>query len=229
MRDTTGSEAAPAAKCRNCLRGSFMASPSREAKAISIRVPQEGAVISAFGTKRTWRLPSMMSAFGGKADIALVARAVARHTQSISPKQLANECGYFACDRGTVALGSLSPFVHWSFVAPNIFGVRMIMVPPHARFAAVPIVVQSGFAGGLNGTLSFQGWGGSLVGSKHISSPLERDNAWLHVTAHRAAVESPEPVTAIRRKLGGDQAFPKVSSPMSSVRVVAQRHCNSLS
>jgi hypothetical protein len=117
-----------------------------------------------------------------------------------------------------VALGSLSPFVHWSFVAPNIFGVRMIMVPPHAMFAAVPIVVGSGFAGGLNGTLSFQGGGGSLVGTKHISSPLERDNAWLHATAHRAAVESPEPVAAIRRKLGGDQAFPKVSSPMSGLK-----------
>jgi len=46
---------------------------------------------------------------------------------------------------------------------------------------------------------------------------LERDNAWLHATAHRAAVESPEPVATIRRKLGGDQAFPKVSNPMSGL------------
>jgi hypothetical protein len=52
-------------------------------------------------------------------------------------------------------LGSLSPFVHWSFVTPNVFGVRMIMVPPHARFAVVPIAFCSGFAGGLSGTLSF--------------------------------------------------------------------------
>ena len=93
----------------------------------------------------------------------------------------------------------------------------MIMVPPHARLAVVPIVVCSGFAGGLNGTLSFQSKGVSVVGTKHISSPLERDNAWLHATAHRAAVESPEPVATIRRKLGGDQAFPKVSNPMSGL------------
>jgi len=52
-------------------------------------------------------------------------------------------------------LGSLWPFVHWSFVAPNIFGVRMIMVPPHARFAVVSIAFWTGFAGGLTGTLSF--------------------------------------------------------------------------
>jgi hypothetical protein len=115
-------------------------------------------------------------------------------------------------------LRGLSPFVHWSFVAPNIFGVRMIMVPPHARFAVVPIVVCSGFAGGLNGTPSFQG--GGVVGTKHISPPLERDNAWLHVTAHLAAVESTEPVAAIRRKIGGDQAFPKVSSPISGLSAV---------
>ena len=115
-------------------------------------------------------------------------------------------------------LGSLSPFVHWSFVAPNIFGVRMIMVPPHARFAVVPFAFCSGFAGGLNGTLSFHVGGVSVVGTKHISPPLERDNAWLHATAHRAAVESPEPVAAIRRKLGGDQALPKVSSPMSGLK-----------
>ncbi len=94
----------------------------------------------------------------------------------------------------------------------------MIVVPPRASFAVVPILVCSGFAGGLNGTLSFQGGGVSVVGTKHISSPLERDNAWLHVTAHRAAVESPEPLAAIRRKLGGDQAFPKVSSPMSELK-----------
>ena len=94
----------------------------------------------------------------------------------------------------------------------------MIMVPPNARFAVVPIVFCSGFAGRLNGTLSFQGRRVSVVGTKHISSPLERDNAWLHVAAHRAAVESPEPIAAIRRKLGGDQAFPKASSPMSGLK-----------
>ena len=92
------------------------------------------------------------------------------------------------------------------------------MVLPRARFVVVPIAFCSGFAAGLNGTLSFQGWGVNVVGTKHISSPLERDNAWLHVTAHRAAVESPEPVAAIRRKLGGDQAFPKVFSPMSGLK-----------
>ena len=28
--------------------------------------------MSAFGTKQTWRLPRLMSAFGGKADMALL-------------------------------------------------------------------------------------------------------------------------------------------------------------
>ena len=46
---------------------------------------------------------------------------------------------------------------------------------------------------------------------KHISSPLERDNAWLHVTAHRAAVESPELIAAIGRKLGGRLGISQVS------------------
>jgi hypothetical protein len=89
----------------------------------------------------------------------------------------------------------------------------MIMVPPHARFACVPIAFCSGFAGGLNGTLSFHVGGVSVVGTKHISSPLERDNAWLHATAHRAAVESPEPVAAIRRKLGGRSGISQSLQP----------------
>jgi hypothetical protein len=42
------------------------------------------------------------------------------------------------------------------------------------------------------------------------SSPLERDNAWLHVTAHRAAVESPEPLAAsVENKLGEIRHFPR--------------------
>src|SRR5262245_8800587 len=92
------------------------------------------------------------------------------------------------------------------------------MVPPRAWFAVVPIVFCSGFAARLNGTLSFQGRGVRVVRTKILSTTLERDNSWLHVTAHRAAVESPEPIAAIRRKLGGDQAFPKVFSPMSGLK-----------
>jgi hypothetical protein len=87
------------------------------------------------------------------------------------------------------------------------------MVPDPARLEVLPIAFCSGFAGRLNGTFCFQAVGVIVVGTKHISSPLERDNAWLHVTAHRAAVESPEPIAAIRRKLGGDQAFPKSLQP----------------
>jgi hypothetical protein len=87
------------------------------------------------------------------------------------------------------------------------------MVPDPARLEVLPIAFCSGFAGGLNGTFCFQAVGVIVVGTKHISSPLERDNAWLHVTAHRAAVESPEPIATISRKLGGDQAFPKSLQP----------------
>jgi hypothetical protein len=63
-------------------------------------------------------------------------------------------------------LGSLSPFVYRSLVTPDKFGVRVVMVPPHARFAAVPIAVR------LNGTLCFRSVGVRVVGTKHISSPL---------------------------------------------------------
>jgi hypothetical protein len=83
------------------------------------------------------------------------------------------------------------------------------MVPPRARFAVVPIALCSGFAGRLNGTLSFQRGGVSVVGTKHISSPLERDNAWLHVTAHRAAVESPELLPQSEENSGEIRHFPK--------------------
>ena len=121
-------------------------------------------------------------------------------------------------------LGSLSPFVYRSFVTPDIFGVRVVVIPDTARLDVVSIAFCFGFADRLNGTLSFQGRGVNVVGTKHISSPLERDNAWLHVTAHRAAVESPEPIAAIRRKLGGDQAFPKVSSPTSGRSAVLGRN-----
>jgi hypothetical protein len=107
-------------------------------------------------------------------------------------------------------LGSRSPFVHRSFVTPDIFRVRVVVLPDTARLD----VVAFAFADRLNGTFCFRGVGVSVVGTKHISSPLERDNAWLLVTAHRAAVESPEPLAAISR----DQAFPKVSSPMSGLK-----------
>jgi len=79
-----------------------------------------------------------------------------------------------------VRLGGLFPFVDWSFVTPNIFRDCVVMVPPRARFVVVPIALCSGFAVWLNGTLSFQGRGVNVVGTKHFSSPLERDNAWLH-------------------------------------------------
>jgi hypothetical protein len=115
--------------------------------------------------------------------------------------------------KADTVLGSLSRFVHWSFVTPNKFRVRMIMVPHRAGFAVVPMAFCSGFAGRLSGALSFGGRGLSVVGTKHISSPSERDNAWLLVTAHRAAVGGPEPIAAIRRKLGGDQAFPQSLQP----------------
>ena len=160
-----------------------------------------------------------MSAFGGKADIAKLAVNIRLPPPLGIDRILSRRAPARTMDRtdGLLSvkcvLGSLLPFVHRPFVAPNIFGVRMIMVPPHARFAVVPIAFCSGFAGGLNGTLSFHVGRVSVVGTKHISSPLERDNAWLHATAHRAAVESPEPVAAIRRKLGGDQAFPKSLQP----------------
>jgi hypothetical protein len=137
-----------------------------------------------------------MPAFGGKADVA---------TEPV--------------------LGSLSPFVYRSFVTPDIFRVRVVVIPDTAR---LDVVSRLPFAldlpDRLNGTLSFQGRGVSLVGTKHISSPLERDNAWLLVTAHRAAVGSPEPIAAIRRKLGGDRAFPKVSSPTSGRSAVLGRN-----
>src|SRR6516164_2799419 len=103
-------------------------------------------------------------------------------------------------------LGSLSPFVYRSFVTPDIFRVRVVVIPDTARLNVVSIAFCFGFADRLNGTLSFQCRGVSVVGTKHISSPLERDNAWLLVTAHRAAVGSPEP---IRRKLGEIRHFPK--------------------
>jgi hypothetical protein len=100
----------------------------------------------------------------------------------------------------------------------------MVMVPS-ATPGVVPIVFCSGFAGRLNGTFRFHGGGVNVVSTKHISSPLERDNAWLHVTAHRAAVESPELIAAISRKLGGDQAFPKVSGPTSELKRSAWAKC----
>jgi hypothetical protein len=43
----------------------------------------------------------------------------------------------------------------------------------------------------------------------------QRLAAW---TAHRAAVESPELIAAIRRKLERDEAFPNVSSPISGLK-----------
>ena len=62
-------------------------------------------------------------------------------------------------------LGSLSPFVYRSLVTPDKFGVRVVMVPPHARFAVVPIVFRSGFAVGLNGTLCFRSGRVRVVGT----------------------------------------------------------------
>jgi hypothetical protein len=76
----------------------------------------------------------------------------------------------------------------------------MIMVPPRARFVVLPIAFY--LAARLNGAFCIRGV--IVVGTKHFSSPLERDNAWLHVTAYRAAVESPELITAVKRKLGRD-------------------------
>src|SRR5215469_3520651 len=108
-----------------------------------------------------------------------------------------------------VRLGGLFPFVHRSFVTPDIFRVRVVMVPRRARFAVVPIAFCSGFVARLNETLNFEGRGISVVGTKHISSPLERDNAWLHVTAHRAAVESPELLTLSDENSGEIRHFPK--------------------
>jgi hypothetical protein len=74
----------------------------------------------------------------------------------------------------------------------------MVVIRDRARLDVVPAAFCTGFAGRLSGTFCFRTGGGSVVGTKHISSPLERDNAWLHVTAHRAAVESPELIAAIR-------------------------------
>src|SRR5215469_11898817 len=48
-------------------RAAVAACPRRRGDRIATFFPQRG--MSAFGTKRTWRSRSTMSAFGGKADI----------------------------------------------------------------------------------------------------------------------------------------------------------------
>jgi hypothetical protein len=93
--------------------------------------------------------------------------------------------------------GSLSSFVHWSFVTPDIFRIRVVMVPDPARLEVLPMADCSGFAGRLSGAFCFQGGDVSVVGTKHISSPLERDNAWLRVQLtgrlSKARVPMPRP------------------------------------
>ena len=93
----------------------------------------------------------------------------------------------------------------------------MVVVPPRATLAIVLTAFCSRFAGRLNGTFRIRGVGIIVVDTKHISSPLERDNAWLHVTAHRAAVKGPELLPLIARKLGEIRHFPNASSPMSGL------------
>ena len=53
-------------------------------------------------------------------------------------------------------LGSLSRFVHRSFVTPHILRVRMVMIADHARLCVVPTALCSGFVGRLIGTFCFR-------------------------------------------------------------------------
>jgi hypothetical protein len=124
---------------------------------------------------------------------------------------------------------SSRPFVYRSFVTPDKFRVRVIMVPDRARLDLVPDAICCGSADGplrrLRRRLDFsEGSGVGVVGTKHISSPVERDNAWLRAAAHRAAVEGPEFQHRYQTETLEDQTLPKSLRPLSGLSAVLGLH-----
>jgi hypothetical protein len=63
LREAAGKAAAPAVNCRNRRRGSFMACPLRDTKAISIPAPQKGAAmagrVQVFGRRNIEAIPAL--------------------------------------------------------------------------------------------------------------------------------------------------------------------------
>jgi hypothetical protein len=100
----------------------------------------------------------------------------------------------------------------------------MVVVGTHATFAVLAIGFCLGLVARLNGAFCFRGVGVIVVGTKHISSLLERDNAWLNATAHRAVVESPDLQRRETKSLWRLGTSPAVLGPTSERVAVLGRY-----
>jgi len=78
MRDMAGSAAAPAVRCRNCRRGSFMTMPPDNTKTIPVAVPVKGDAIPAYGPLRHSARLAIGSPPGEKQSLRGHRKSVAR-------------------------------------------------------------------------------------------------------------------------------------------------------